>query len=251
MKGNLTSVHNPLVIHLARLARQRKCREEEQSCIVEGFKTLSEIDGSLLRTLIVTKEADVGLVPFCENTFLVTDEVLRKISSSKEPEGILAEVALPKQQDLSSSSKLVVLDGLQDPGNVGTIFRTALAFGWDGMILLDGSCDPFNDKALRAAKGATFKIPYLQMSKEAFLNWALEHSFKLFAAHLKGSFVEQLAFPSKVALIFGSEGKGVSKELLKLSESVTIPMSCLVESLNVAVSAGILLHSLPKAQANG
>lgn len=246
MRDKLTSVHNPLVIHLSRLARQRKCREEEQSCIVEGLKTLFEIDPSLLRTLIVTENMSTHPIPFCEKTFVVSEEVFRKISLTKEPEGILAEVALPKEQDLSSCTKLVVLDRLQDPGNVGTIFRTALAFGWNGIILLEGSCDPFNDKALRAAKGATFKIPHLQMSEEAFLQWAYEQKFTLFAAHLNGVFMEQQDPSPKEALIFGSEGQGVSDTLLKQSKKVTIPTSGDIESLNVAISAGILLYYLSR-----
>ncbi len=126
---------------------------------------------------------------------------------------------------------------------MGTLFRTALAFGWD-LICMIGGCDPFNDKALRASKGAIFRIPYLETSWSKISVEMKTRGITLLAADLKGESVHKMNFPDKVSVVLGNEAQGVSMEILKECIAVTIPMKGEMESLNVAVAGGIIMDRI-------
>jgi TrmH family RNA methyltransferase len=132
-----------------------------------------------------------------------------------------------------------VLDRVADPGNLGTLLRSAQAFGWDGVYLIDGCCDPFNDKALRAAKGATFALPYAQGSFDRLQTLG---SWQLMVADLKGRPPEQVAVGGPLALVLGNEAAGVQEAIRKQGTAVTLPTAAAVDSLNVSVAGGILMY---------
>ncbi|KAK8271010.1 hypothetical protein V6Z12_D11G235000 [Gossypium hirsutum] len=154
-----------------------------------------------------------------------------------------------------STHRILVLDGIQDPGNLGTLIRSAMAFQWDGIFLLPGCCDPFNEKALRASRGASFQLPivsgswyHLQTLKDTF-------NMKMLAGHpdidgkLKKPFSLSQEFVHSVAhvpscLVLGSEGRGLSEKSQLKCELVSIPMTGKFESLNVSVAGGIFLYML-------
>ncbi|XP_016678515.1 uncharacterized tRNA/rRNA methyltransferase YsgA isoform X2 [Gossypium hirsutum] len=154
-----------------------------------------------------------------------------------------------------SMHRILVLDGIQDPGNLGTLIRSAMAFQWDGIFLLPGCCDPFNEKALRASRGASFQLPivsgswnHLQTLKDTF-------NMKMLAGHpdidgkLKKPFSLSQEFVHSVAhvpscLVLGSEGRGLSEKSQLKCELVSIPMTGKFESLNVSVAGGIFLYML-------
>lgn len=237
----LTSPQNPLVKHLAKLVRDRSYRHSCQTVVIEGRKCVEEITRTIAPLHILY--TDPALLPLSLNSpsHLISPSILGKIVLTENPEGIIAEVPLPKEADLTQCSSILVLDRITDPGNLGTLLRTALAFGWDAACLLPGCCDPFNDKALRAAKGATFSLPL------SFLDWpSLQKlpSIQWLAADLEGTPPEKIPPSSKRALILGNEAQGIDPRILNDSLAVTLPMSTSMESLNVSVAGGILLYIL-------
>ncbi len=177
-----------------------------------------------------------------ENLYHVTPQVMKKISGLQQPEPIAAEVRMPKPQDLSSLQFLLVLDKISDPGNLGTLLRSARGLGWDGVFLTPGSTDPFNDKAIRAAKGATFTLPWRSGTYEELD--ALLMKRKLYAADAKGADFSTLQFAPPLALALGSESHGLAEELKKNAEMISIPMHGKVESLNVGSAGAILMYQL-------
>lgn len=170
--------------------------------------------------------------------YLVTEAILKKVTGFSTP--VAAEIALPEPQDLSKKQFLLILDQIGDPGNLGTLLRTALALKWDGVILTPGTVDLFNDKAIRAAKGATFHLPFARMTIEEISKLKLQ----FFTADLHGSPLRTTTFKPPLALILSHEGRGPGSWSEKLAKKVTIPMSNQVESLNVATSGAILLYEM-------
>lgn len=244
-KRPLTSLQNPLVKHLVKVRKDRKYREACRSVLIEGRKAVDELLPLVrLKNLLAD---DLTLLPKAssmENCFLVSSAILEKIAGARSPEGIVAEVALPEESTLEGFKKVVACDGISDPGNLGTIIRTALALGWEGVFLLDNCCDPFNDKALRAAKGATFRLPYRTGSVAELSTLIANNGWQVLAADIEGEDVAHLKPGPAVLLALGSEAHGLSPEMKRISRSLTIPMPGEMESLNVAVAGAILMYLL-------
>lgn len=180
-----------------------------------------------------------------DEVFRVTPEVLKKISGIEEKDGCAAIVPLPPPQPLEKKSHLLILDRVGDPGNLGTLFRTALAFEWGGVWLTEGTVDPFNDKALRAAKGATFRLPYDFLDPAKAKNWIKQHNAAIFVADLDGEKLSpSCSFEPPLALLLGSEGRGPGDWVSSLARKITIPIKKEVESLNVASAGSILLFAM-------
>lgn len=243
----IQSLQHPLVKELALLRKERKARAELKSAIVEGKKMVAECAHFATKVLAV----DPSLFPEHldeAKRYLVTASILQKISGMKQSEGVLAEVAILEEHLPSTLTHLLVLDGINDPGNLGTLIRTALALGWQGIYLLGTCCDPFNDKAIRAAKGATFRLPIVKGSYSDFE--AIIHANKLvpWVADLKGEDARALFKQEKIALIMGSESHGSSEEIKKIAKKITIPISSSMESLNVATAGAILMYQLVDRQ---
>jgi TrmH family RNA methyltransferase len=212
--------------------------------MIEGIKPVHEVCSHLSPTLLVAW--DETLLPLDhpeERCLLVSRPVMEKISGMQTPEGLVAEIPMPKSASLKGKKKILVLDGVSDPGNVGTLLRTALALGWEGAFLLDEGCDPFNDKAMRAARGATFRLPLAWGTWDEFNILIQEEGWKLLAADFVGEEPCQISV-EKIALVLGNEAVGVSDRGKKLSHPVTIPMPGEMESLNVAIAGGILMFAL-------
>jgi TrmH family RNA methyltransferase len=229
----ITSLQHPLVKHWVELREKRSYREEAQRVLVSGEKMATELPIRVLITLEPTS------IPAPEH-YLVTEAILKKITGLENPDGFAAEVSLPTPQDLSSKKFLIILDRIADPGNLGTLLRTALALGWEGAILTPGTVDLFNDKALRAAKGATFHLPYARIPTEEIIR--LKTHF--FTADLEGKPLHKAIFHPPLALILSHEGQGPSLWSSSLAQKITIPMNTHVESLNVASSGAILLYTM-------
>jgi TrmH family RNA methyltransferase len=226
----ITSAQHPLVKRWVKLRQDKSFRQEEKAVLVSGKKLVRELK---VKTLI----ADTDLP---EADVVVTPEILKKITGLAAPEGVAAEVALPESANLRGKKFIVVLDGVSDPGNVGTLLRTALALGWEGAFLTDGCADPFNDKAIRAARGASFRLPLGFGSFEALKK--LAEGMNVYIADLKGKPPETARPP--ILLILGSESHGPSSAAQKLGTPITIPMPGPMESLNVATAGGILMFNL-------
>ena len=190
---------------------------------------------------------DVDLVPpnvHADEFLLVTEDIIKKISGIQTPEGILAEVAIPQESSLANSHYILALDGIRDPGNLGTLLRTALALGWDGVFILENSADPYNDKALRAAKGSTFRLPIKTGPWSELKKLLNQNHLKALAADLEGENLDSFSLHDNIVLVLGNEAQGLSKDASSICKKITIPMKGPMESLNVAVAGGILMYSL-------
>jgi TrmH family RNA methyltransferase len=163
------------------------------------------------------------------------------------PQGILLVVDTPQRRlsDLRAARTIVVLDGLQDPGNAGTILRTAAALGAAGVVALPGTVDLWNAKVIRSAVGAHFTHPAMTATLEELVSYLTSAQVPLWAATMAGASVASVDRQGPVAIAIGNEGAGVSPALLAAAtQQVTIPISDAAESLNAAVAAGILLYLL-------
>ena len=181
---------------------------------------------------------------------VLPDALFQGVAGTESSQGVIALVRPPAwtlEQLFRGKSLVVVLDGLQDPGNAGTVCRTAEAFGATGVLFLKGSVSPFNAKTVRAAAGSLFRLPFVHGVDGALAHAALQqHKVDVYAGvpahpgnHVR--WLEEVDFTRRCALIVGSEGHGVSNELRAAALDVTIP-TVGVESLNVAVAAGIMLY---------
>lgn len=245
MSKEITSLQHPLVKHLVKLRQNRDYRYEQKMCVVEGIKLVRELSEKIAPKVILTKCAK--LIPShisSEAVFLTSDAVMSKISGLQNPEGIIAEIPIPPFESLTKKRYILGLDSINDPGNLGTLLRTAFAFRWEGVFLLNDCCDPFNEKALRAAKGATFHLP-LGIGRTADLEHLIENSkIKTVVADLKGTPFQNVDSSKGLLLILGNEAKGPAQWIKQKYETITIPMEKNTESLNVGVAGGILMYGL-------
>lgn len=240
----ITSVQNPLVKQLFKLRTNHDFRREEGSVVLEGTRMITDICRVIPPKKVLVSHPEIIPESLKKYSYqLVSEEIIRKITGSINPEGIVVEVELPRPQNFKAPKRVLILDKISDPGNLGTLLRTALAFGWDGVFLIKGGCDPFNDKALRASKGALFHLPYLEGTWENAKELIVKESLKPVAADLTGTQIDQFTNPDKIALALGNEAHGLSEEIKNYCSLLTIPMKKeMMESLNVAVAGGIIMH---------
>lgn len=236
----ITSLQHPLVKYCVKLRKDRGFRRQEQKALISGSILIQELieKNVPIQTILTTTDN----IPTATEASIVetTEEVLAKITDQKE--SMAAIVTIPPFQQLKNISYLLVLDQIADPGNLGTLLRTAHALGWEGVFLVEGSCDPFAEKALRAAKGSTFLLPIQEGSWEEFC--AIASSFTTLTADMGGMSAAKLATVPPIALLLSKESRGARKEAKELFKTVSIPMQGDVESLNVAAAGAILLYAL-------
>ena len=244
---SIKSLQNPLVKHLAKLRKSRKYREEHHSVLLTERKIIQEIAATTRPKTVLAPHEEL-LIP-ADQTYLVSEEILKKITALPAPEGIVAEFPLPKPATLKGKRWILALDRLSDPGNLGTLLRTALALGWEGVFLLSPCVDPFNEKALRASRGSSFRLPMRQGTWEELQTLAQENQLTPYIADIEGEKIENTSQEKKMVLLLSSEAHGLSPEAKEWGKRVTIPMPGEMESLNVAVAGGILMHYLRSSHA--
>ena len=243
----ITSRSNPLCTHLRKLASDRAYRRRSGEFLCDSPKLLEEalLHGGALRTVVSTAEAPLPPIPEGVRQVTVPEDVMRSVSPAQTPQGVLAVCAMrPSALPDTLPGKLyVVLDGVQDPGNVGTILRTADAFRADGMLLVNGCADLYNPKTVRATMGAVFRCPVWQCDIPSLRHLLEVSHLPLYGAALRSDTVDARTLDfSRCAIAIGSEGKGLSKELLAIcDQTALIPMSDHCESLNAAMAATVLL----------
>jgi RNA methyltransferase, TrmH family len=237
----ISSLQHPIVKYLVKLRDERAFRKAEKRVLVMGKKQVNECAAKFpLKMLLKLPEVSTSLQ--AEEIFLVSEQILKKITGLEKPEPIAAVIAMPDEARLFDKKRVLALDGIADPGNLGTLLRSALALGWEGAFITTSSCDPFNPKAVRAARGATFLLP-LYCGSEKELAELISGGFQLVMADLEGEELSSFSAPDKpIVLLLGSESHGprFKGEALR----VTIPMQPSVESLNVAVAGAILMYAL-------
>jgi len=204
--------------------------------LVEGKKTLLDLlKRHIPLQIFVTEEYAENFAQYPKT--IITDRIAQKISMVESPEGCFALFAMPENSVLSQVSQGLVLDRLQDPGNVGTLFRTALALGVKDIFMIEPSCDLWNPKVIRAARGAQFDLNVCSVSWED-----LPHDIPWYVADLKGADLSTIQSDTWL-LILGNEAQGPDLPQNYPYTTVTIPMTNSVESLNVAQAGAILLYS--------
>ncbi|MBQ2062869.1 MAG: RNA methyltransferase [Oscillospiraceae bacterium] len=247
MPEKIVSRSNPLVKHLRALAVSGDYRRSQGQFLCDSPKLLEEAlhAGAAVSTVVCT---DPGLLPpLAEGIEIVpvSDSVMEAASPAKTPQGVLCVCALPDTAPPSrlDGKRYVVLDGVQDPGNVGTVLRTADAFGADGLILLPGCADPFSPKTVRASMGAVFRCPVWQCGADELKSLLDRSGIALCGAALRADTVDaRTVCYDRAAIAIGSEGRGLSPKVLELCDvTVRIPMEPQCESLNAAIAAAVLL----------
>lgn len=241
----ISSLQHPLVKYWVKLRTNRDFRYENQSVLISGIKLIKELSTHFTFRSLITQKGFTPSFSFkTEEQYIVTDSILKKVTGLNTPEPIAAELPMIRESSLASCRSLLILDGIADPGNLGTLFRTALALNWEGIFLTQGTTDPYNEKALRAAKGATFYIPWCYGSLEELSQFLSRHPFELFAADAKGIPIQTSRTKSPIALILGNEAHGIAASLKTSSQLIAIPMNKQMESLNVATAGAILMYIL-------
>ena len=250
----ITSAANPLLRDVRR-AVSRGERTANGLCIAEGFHLFEEAlrsgcDVPMVIASEACRETVERQVEGLSSTRITVlhAPLFQSIASTETPQGVMALVRMPEwstDQVFQGASLVVVLDGLQDPGNAGTIVRAAEAFGATGLLFLKGSASPYHPKTLRASAGSLFRLPFVAGLDASLAKATLrQQGVGVYAAmpYAPGRRQAPAAdFVRRCALIVGSEGRGISKELYGLGEDVAIPTTG-VESLNAAVATSVLLY---------
>lgn len=237
----ITSLQHPFIKHLVKLRTDRKYRYEHKSVFIAGHKLVNEHLN--IKIIIVEKSFD-GILPSAEEKIVVNEPLLKKITDLEHPEPVAALVDMPTPTDLKEKKYILVLDQIADPGNLGNLLRTALALGWEGAFLVEGTVDPFNDKALRAAKGATFRLPFRIGTWEELEKLIQENHLMPFVADINGNSFVKAKTNQSCMLILGNESHGPSHFAKSRFTRISIPMTPSMESLNVGAAGAILMHYL-------
>lgn len=234
----IDSVNNEKIKYFKKL-RDKKYILEEKKYIVESEHLVEEAYKSGLLLEVITSKSDVN---YDVKTTYVSEKVLKSISLLPSAPNIMGVVKYKEGNEIVGN-KIVLLDNVQDPGNVGTIIRSALAFNVDTVILSNDSVNLFNDKMIRSSEGTIFKMNVIKMDLRSAIEKIHLLGIKVYYADMNGTIDLDNAKINDYALVLGSEGKGISDYIKELSdESINIPMNNLCESLNVSITGGIIMY---------
>lgn len=251
----ITSTSNVQVKRLLQLQRKSKARNEEQIFLAEGLRMFLEVPAERVQkvyiseTLYNKKKQELNLDRF--SVEILSDTVFQYVSDTKTPQGILC-IVQQKKYDIDELLKLenphfIVLDNLQDPGNLGTIVRTAEGAGVNAVFLSRESVDIYNPKTIRSTMGSIYRMPVIYVDNLLqLLSLFRQKGIKSYAAHLNGeNSYDKENYQSGTAILIGNEGNGLRDEVASLADVwVQIPMQGQVESLNAAIAASILMFEV-------
>ena len=249
---HITSRQNALMTHIRKLSASRAYRRASGEYLCDGVKLLEEALrwNAPLKTVVLSECVDAPTLPSGVRAVRVPADVMRSISPMETPQGALFTVRLPDTAlpETLSGAHYLVLDGVQDPGNVGTILRTADAFDCDGVFIVNACADPYSPKTARATMGAIFRREAYSVTPEELFALLSKSGVPLYGTALREDTVPLSdANLSKAAVAIGSEGRGVSESALRLSDRrVIIPMHGRAESLNAGVAAAIVIYEMTK-----
>jgi RNA methyltransferase, TrmH family len=250
----IQSSKNPVVKQWKKLLTKKE-RDLTRTYIVEGFHLVEEAlkqEDSVLE-LIVVEGTDLPQKWTVDSITMtmVSEEVGKALTDTETPQGVFAVCKQREDEhNIEKAATFMLLDGLQDPGNIGTIIRTADAAGIDMVVLGKGTVDPYNPKVLRSAQGGHFHIPIIRRDLNETISKLKERDIPVYGTALENGVEYTTVNPqSSYALIVGNEGNGMSKELLtETDQNLYIPIYGKSESLNVAIAAGVLLYYFKNGQ---
>lgn len=243
----ITSRANSLLVHMKKLAASAAYRREQGVYLCDSPKLLAEALKwhAPVREIAVTVGTALPPIPEGIRAVEVPEDVMASISPMKSPQGALFTVALPSGEVPATlpGSRYMVLDGVQDPGNVGTILRTLDAFGFNGLLLLEGCADPWSVKTVRSSMGAVFRRPVWCMEAENLPGLLARSGLPLYGTALREDTEDVRAVSlDRCAIAIGSEGQGIRDTVLDMCQkTLKIPMTDRCESLNAAIAAAVLL----------
>lgn len=274
----ITSMINSRIRHVLLLQEKSRARSKEGLFVTEGVRMFEEVPEEVLKEIYCSESFYLSLTekkddnPHRERVYqklcrcgelgipveLVSGEVFRKISDTKTPQGILFVVksgscslkemivqAEKKKQEQGREPLFLILEDIQDPGNLGTMMRTAEGAGADGVIMSKGTVDIYNPKTIRATMGSLYRVPFVCMENlEEAVSLLKKSGITTYAAHLKGEkFFHQIRYSGGSAFLIGNEGNGLKTETAQLADTyLKIPMEGKLESLNASVAAALLLY---------
>lgn len=250
----IESVSNPKVKEVIKLQNNKKHRHTAGRFVVEGWRMISEVPNWYFDRLFVTQSCYEKCKAMFQGGFnalqveLVSDKVLEAMSLETTSQGILATVVIPKHNDVTHNTKnplIIALEDIQDPGNLGTILRTADAAGVDQVVLSSGTVDLYNPKVIKATMGAIFRLSITTgVDLSAYVDSVVAAGYKVYAAHLKGTMNHfEADYKGGTCFLMGNEGNGLSEMISKkATDLIKIPMQAGAESLNVAMASGILMY---------
>ena len=238
MEDRITSLQNSWVKRVVSL-HEKKERDKEGLIILEGKKLIEGAREAGIEIIkIFSTHASNGIT-------LVDDKVIKKMSTTTTPTDVIA-IAKKPECELKNYKKMILLDSIQDAGNLGTIIRTACAFDIDAILLYGNCTDEFSPKVLRASVGCAFKIPVIRINENKINELAKKYNLISTVVNSKNK-IQDIDFKSPFILMFGSEATGLSNKLKCIQNyDFTLPMKKSVESLNLAISAGICLWEISK-----
>lgn len=249
---NITSTSNETIKYFISL-NDKKTRMNAKRFIVEGYHLVNEASKTnLLEAIISTDEKELKKINNVKR-YLVNDAIINKIATTKNPQNILGIVKMLDHNITNllpiikgNKTKLIMLDDVNDPGNLGTIIRTAAGLGYDGIIMSPNTVDLYNEKVIRSTQGVMFKIPIIKANlQEVIKLLKKEKVFCIGTALTNAKDVKHITKKDKFAICLGNEAKGISKEVLdNMDENVRIAMNNDVESLNVSIAAGIIMYEM-------
>lgn len=241
----ITSKQNQMVKQVVSL-KQKKNRDQLGLYVVEGEKMVFDaiLYGAEITQIFATEKYQKVNFNNFDNVIFVSDAVFKIMSDEVTPQGVLAVVKIPKSGAITQLSNCLLLDRVQDPGNVGAITRIAVACGISDILTID-SADPYSPKAVRSSMSGIFHVKFLRASEEQCINLIKKQGLSLICADLKGENIFKYTAPEKFCLCVGNEGNGLSESIIKqATDVISIPMNSGIESLNVAVATGVTLYTL-------
>lgn len=243
----ITSAKNPLISHIRKLQNDRTYRVAQQQFVADGRKLLDEALrwGPELCAVVCAEDFACPELPPQVRRAVVPESLMQSLSSMRTPQGVVFTARLPRPQPLHLVGGTLLLDRIQDPGNLGTILRTADAFSVP-VVLAEGCADPYSEKTVRASMGAVFRTPPQSAKNRALLALCRARGLRITATALSDTAqdIRSLCLRDDVVVI-GSEGQGVCAEFLNAAERhMIIPMNPRCESLNAATAAAIVLWQM-------
>lgn len=254
----ITSRQNHFVKYMLTL-KDKKTRDNEQTCLIEGEKILSDLasEGYPIRMFFISekalkenREAAEKIAVRSSYNFVTTDAVMKALSSTDTPAGFIAAAETPMINPLAEDPEEFIKDGLyicadniQDPGNMGAIFRTAAGLEASGIVLYGNCADPFSPKSIRGSAGKTLTVPFIHAYDQEFFKTLKKLGCPVYVTAKTGAIsLEKFRYPKTSCIVLGSEGKGVSKEVRDVADgAISIPISENTESLNVSTAAAIII----------
>ena len=239
---NISSKQNTKIKEIGKLISDNSYRKERKEFIIEGFHLLEMALEDKLVKAIFSLEPIKNIDEKITN-YIVSEDILKKISTQKNPQGVVAICSMRKEKEITHNNVLY-LDEVSDPGNLGTLLRTALAFSFKDVILSKGSVSIYNEKTISSSQGAIFRLNIISGDEQNLIDLK-EKGYKILATEIKGSVeLKNIKKSDKQVLILGNEAHGVNEKILNLAdERIRIDINE-IESLNVAICGAIMMHYL-------